>query len=63
MVLPLKKWHTVLSAMFVITSLTFYIYREWRLALMKRKGMEEDAMELAMSTVVKVGKIPSADNL
>ena len=48
------KWHALLAAVFVITSLTWYIFREWRLALVKRSAMEDDAMELAMSTVVKV---------
>ena len=48
------KWHSLLAAVFVITSLTWYIFREWRLALVKRSAMEDDAMELAMSTVVKV---------
>ena len=48
------KWHALLAALFIITSLTWYIYREWRLAQMKRRSMDDDAMEIAMSTVVKV---------
>ena len=52
MVAPLKL-HFVLIAVFVITALTWYVHREWSMALMKRRGMEDDAMELALSTVVK----------
>ena len=52
---PFKLYAVLAAAVFVITSLlTWYIHEEWRLALMKRRGMEEDAMEIAMSTVVKV---------
>ena len=43
----------VFLAVFVITTLTWYIHREWSMALMKRRGMEDDAMEIALSTVVK----------
>ena len=52
MVVPFK-WQFILIAIFVITTLTWYIHREWKMALMKRRGMEDDAMEIALSTVVK----------
>ena len=51
---PFKLYAVLAAAVFVITSLTWYVHKEWRLALMKRRDMEEDAMEIAMSTVVKV---------
>ena len=47
------KLYFILIAVFVITTLTWYIHREWKMALMKRRGMEDDAMEIALSTVVK----------
>ena len=47
------KWQFILISVFVVTTLTWYIHREWSMALMKKRGMEDDAMEIALSTVVK----------